>query len=100
MHWLKRWFDRRAERVPNHPRATFRPQVETLEERQVPTVYYSGGNLLPHVEAQALYYGSEWSTVPTYSAQSATLDTFLKGITGGTYMDALTRAGYNVGRGS
>jgi hypothetical protein len=39
-----------------------------LEERQVlsvalsvPPVTYHGGALLPHVEVQALYYGSDWN---------------------------------------
>jgi hypothetical protein len=74
--------------------------LEALEDRQVPTVQYFGGNLLPHVEAQALFLGNEWSTVPADAAETATLDTFLKDLTGGAYMDALTRAGYNVGRGT
>lgn len=100
MHWLTCWFGRRARRAAQRVRATFRPQVETLEERQVPTVLYYGGNLLPQVEAQALYYGNEWSSVPAYSAQTATLDSFLKDITGGAYLDALRRAGYGVGHGT
>jgi hypothetical protein len=63
-------------------------------------VSYFGGNVLPHVEAQALFLGSDWSTVPADAAQAATLDAFLKDATGGSYLDALTRAGYGVGRGS
>jgi hypothetical protein len=74
--------------------------VEGLENRQVPTVTYFGGNLLPHVEAQAVYLGNTWSSSPANTAQAATLDSFLKDVTGGAYMDALTRAGYGVGRGT
>lgn len=93
MSWFTFWPGKR-------PCAAARPQVESLEERQVPTVFYYGGNLLPHVEAQALYLGNEWSTVAADAAQTATLDAFLKDVTGGAYMDALARAGYGVGRGT
>jgi hypothetical protein len=77
-----------------------RPAVEALEARDVPTVNFYGGNLLPHVEAQALYYGSAWATVPAYANQAAALNVYLATVTGGAYMDALTRAGYGVGRGT
>ncbi len=94
-----RWFTpRKAASLPSG-RAAFRPRLESLEARDVPTVYYYGGNLLPHVEVQPLYYGSGWTT-PTYAAQTATLNAFASDITGGAYMDALTRAGYGVGRGT
>jgi hypothetical protein len=95
-----RWFGRRSRRTVQRPRAKFRPQLEALEQRQVPTVLYYGGNLLPQVETQALYYGNEWSSVSADSAQMATLDSFLKDITGGAYLDALRRAGYGVSRGT
>src|SRR5262245_23420763 len=77
-----------------------RLEFETLEDRRVPTVQYFRGNLLPHVEAQALFLGGEWSSDATASAQTTTVNSFLKDITGGAYMDALTRAGYGVGRGT
>jgi hypothetical protein len=65
----------------------------------VPTVSFFGGNLLPQVQAQALYLGNEFSSAPA-SAETATLDAFLKDITGGPYLQALANAGYNVGPGS
>jgi hypothetical protein len=100
MSWFSRWVWGRS-RAAGAPRRTFsRPQVEALEERQVPTVSYFGGNVLPHVEAQALFLGNEWSSVPANAAQAATLNGFLTDVTGGSYLDALTRAGYGVGRGS
>src|SRR5262249_27178702 len=74
-------------------------RVEALEGREVPTVSFFGGNLLSHVQAQALYLGNEFSSAPA-NAETATLDAFLKDVTGGPYMQALTRAGYNVGTGS
>ena len=76
--------------------STARLHLESLEERQVPTVTFHGGNLLAHVETQALYLGNAWSTQST----PAQLDGFLGNVTGGAYMDALTRAGYNLGRGT
>jgi hypothetical protein len=77
-----------------------RLHAEALEQRLVPTVQYFGGNVLPQVQAQALYLGSEWSAIASDAALTPTLDAFLKDLTGGSYMDALTRAGYGVGRGS
>src|SRR5689334_17745432 len=101
MGWFSRWFGRRSPARRSSPRPrNVRPQVEGLEARDVPTVNYYGGNLLPHVEAQALYYGNEWSTVSADAATTQTVDAFLKDITGGAYMDALTQAGYGVGRGT
>jgi hypothetical protein len=76
-----------------------RLQVEALEDRQVPTVSFFGGNVLPQVQAQALYLGNEFASAPA-NTEPATLDGFLKDVTGGPYMQALTRAGYNVGPGS
>jgi hypothetical protein len=76
-----------------------RPRVEALEVRQVPTVSFFGGNVLPQVQAQALYLGSAFSSTPANSV-TAPADAFLKDVTGGPYMQALARAGYNVGPGS
>jgi hypothetical protein len=76
-----------------------RLQVEALEDRQVPTVSFFGGNLLPQVQAQALFLGNEFSSAPA-NTETATLDAFLKDVTGGPYLQALARAGYNVGPGS
>ena len=100
MRWLPRRPGRRPHGAAPRPRPTARLHLEVLEGREVPAVLYYGGNLLPHVAAQALYLGNEWSSVPAYAGQAATVDSFLTALTGGAYMDALTRAGYNVGRGS
>src|SRR3954464_138917 len=98
MSWFPRWFGKRSG-VARTPRRTSpaRLQVETLERRDVPTVSYFGGNVLPHVEAQALFLGNEWAPA---TAQTTTVNNFLTDVTGGAYMDALTRAGYGVGRGT
>jgi hypothetical protein len=99
MSWFTRLLGGRPRATVSLPRPAVRLGIEALEQRQVPTVQYFGGNLLPHVEAQALYYGNEWSAAPN-NAQTATLDAFLHDLTGGAYLQALTRAGYNVGTGT
>ena len=81
------------------PRPRPHLEIEGLESRLVPTVTYHGGALLPQVEVQALYYGSDWAT-PAYTQQRAYLDGFLQNVVHSTYMDMLSNAGYNVGRGS
>jgi hypothetical protein len=95
-----RWFGKRSS-VAAGTRGlnSLRPQFDVLEDRQVPTVSFFGGNLLSQVQAQALYLGNEFSSAPA-SPEMATLDTFLKDVTGGPYLQALASAGYNVGPGS
>ena len=100
MHWFMRWFGKCSSvaarsRRPNAARL----RLEALEDRQVPTVSFFGGNLLPQVQAQALYLGNEFASAPA-GTETATLDAFLKDLTGGPYLQALQRAGYNVGPGS
>jgi hypothetical protein len=96
---LRGLFGRRAARASH--RSTTRPRIEALEDRTVPTgVSYHGGPVLPHVEVQAMYYGSEWASDPSLSAQQASLDSFLNGLVTGPYMDMLSKAGYKVGKGS
>jgi hypothetical protein len=99
-----RWFSRVLSTSSRaaHPDHPTRPalRLESLEGRDVPTVSYFGGNLLPHVEAQAVFYGNEWSAPTASQPTPATIDGSLRDLVGGAYMDALTRAGYGVGRGS
>lgn len=97
MNWLRRLL---AGTKTARPPGSVRLELEALEDRRTPTITYHGGNLMPHVEAQALYLGSDWSSNPTYSQQRQTLDGFIRTLVGGVYMDMLTNAGYNVGRGS
>ncbi len=100
MSWFMRHFGKRSSvaAVSRRPRHA-RPRIEALEDRQVPTVSFFGGNLLSQVQAQALYLGNEFSSAAA-STEPATLDAFLKDVTGGAYLQALQRAGYNVGPGS
>ena len=47
-------------------RSRFQPTLECLEDRLVPTVTYHGGTLLPHVEVQGMYLGSDWYNISAY----------------------------------
>ena len=49
-----------------HSRFCFRPVLECLDDRLVPTVTYHGGALLPHVEVQGMYLGSDWYNISAY----------------------------------
>jgi hypothetical protein len=82
----------------SQPRVWLR--LEVLEDRTVPTVTYHGGALLPSVEAQGVYLGDLWQNDPTLHAQTSYLESYLGSVVSGSYMDALTNAGYNVGRGT
>jgi hypothetical protein len=103
--WISRMFkkesrvDSRSGRQQNRRSSPTRPRVEALEGRQVPTVSFLGGNVLSQVQAQALYLGNAFSS-SSVKTDTATLDAFLKDVTGGPYLQALTRAGYNVRPGS
>jgi hypothetical protein len=77
-----------------------RPRLEGLEDRLVPTVTYHGGGVLPHVEVQGLYLGSDFYNYSTYYQQTGQLEGFLSSVVNSSYFDALTAAGYGVGRGS
>jgi hypothetical protein len=98
---MAKWLGGPGRRKVAAVRKTVRARLalEALEDRQVLTVSFFGGNLLPQVQAQALYLGNEFSSAPA-NTQPATLDAFLKDLTGGPYLQALARAGYNVGPGS
>ncbi len=79
----------------------WRPRAyESLESRELLTVTYHGGELLQNVEAQAVYLGSDWSTSATLKTQAAAVDQYLGYLVQSPYMDMLTAAGYNVGRGT
>jgi hypothetical protein len=84
------------------PRSRFHflPTLECLEDRLVPTVTYHGGALLPHVEVQGLYLGSDWYNYSTYYNQTSQFETFNRFLPQSSYMDLLTQLGYSVGRGS
>ena len=73
---------------------------ERMESREVLSVTFHGGQLLSNVEAQPVYLGSDWSTNQTLNNSTASIDTFVGYLVQSPYMDMLTQAGYNVGRGT
>jgi hypothetical protein len=87
-------------RTRSTPRTTVRLQLEGLEERMVPTVNYYGGGVLPSVQAQALFFGNQYSSNSTYYNDAGQLNNFTGFIVNSGYMDMLHNAGYGVGRGS
>ena len=103
--WISRMLRKKSWPVSRSGRQQYRRpsparlRVEALEDRRVPTVSFFGGNLLPQVQAQAVFLGQEFSSAPA-NTETAALDASLKDITGGPFMQALARAGFNVGPGS
>jgi hypothetical protein len=102
---LRKLFAIRAARRPQAGRKdgvarTARPQLEALEERQVPTVTYHGGALLDHVKVETYFYGPNWNTDATLLSQRGQLNSYLGYLVSGPYMDMLSNAGYGVGRGT
>jgi hypothetical protein len=102
MQWLTKFLGKRSKSSGRPSRAVRRTrlQLEALEERQVPTVTYHGGALLPHVEVNALYYGQNWGSNPTLYNVTGQVEGYLNYIVNSPYVDMLTNAGYGVGRGS
>src|SRR4051812_7638314 len=81
-------------------RAVGAGRFEQLESRELLTVTYHGGALLSKVEAQGVYLGSDWAANSSLNSQAAALDQYVGYLVNSPYMDMLTTAGYNVGRGS
>src|SRR5436853_189239 len=75
-------------------------RFEQLESREMLTVTYHGGALLSTVEAQGVYLGSDWAANSSLNSQAAALDQYVGYVVNSPYMDMLTTAGYDVGRGS
>jgi hypothetical protein len=113
---MKRFFlsarslwQKRSQESRKSSAANFRPTLECLEDRVVPTAVTNphNGPVMPKVEVQALYLGSDWySNMPSsqpalnYFQLAETLDLYLQSIVNSSYMDMLSNAGYGVGRGS
>src|ERR1700722_9893572 len=91
--------DKKSLKIARTPEYRARPQLETLEDRTVPTVTYHGGNLLEAVQVQGVYLGNEWYNA-TYLNQAYFFEGYLNTLVNSSFMDALTKAGYGVGRGS
>lgn len=104
--WLSRFnpFAPRCEhtpsRLPAAARPSFRPSLEALEDRCVPTVDYFGGPVIPHVEVNTLFLGQQWvpSSPNNDSVIGYGMNAYLQSIVNSPYMDMLSQ--YGVGRGS
>jgi hypothetical protein len=108
--WLHKMFSKQSHHRQAKAPLRTRLQLECLEDRRLMsfTPPAPGAVLLPHVEVQALYYGSGWNTgltttlgMPRGQTQTQTsyLNGFLNNITHSSYMNMLTNAGYGVGYG-
>src|SRR6478752_180596 len=103
----RRLFDARRVReakrnAPSRPLAK-RPArcwFERLESREVFSATFHGGALIPHVEAQAVFLGSQWNSNATLEIEADSINKYLGGLVQSPYMDMLTDAGYNVGQGT
>ena len=58
---LKRFV--RPTKARGSSRRRVRPSLETLENREVPTVTYHGGPLLTSVKIENYFYGPAWNAV-------------------------------------
>jgi hypothetical protein len=61
---------------------------------------YHGGPVLSHASVEAVFIGPQWASDPGLQAQAGQLEGYLQFLTGSSFMDMLTRAGYRVGRGT
>jgi hypothetical protein len=98
--WLRQLFRNSPARGHRPTSRRVRLALENLEDRQVMSVTYWGGNVLPNVKVQGLYVGDQWSSNATLAGQLNYLDGFLNNVVNSRYMDMLNNAGYGVGRGS
>jgi hypothetical protein len=106
MSFIRRTLDRFRQSAETSRRAarssstSFRPSLESLEDRCVPTVDFYGGPVIPNVQVNTLFLGQQWEATSPNSLNSFQigLNGFLKTIVNSPYMDALNQ--YGVGRGS
>jgi hypothetical protein len=75
-------------------------QVEGLESRQLLTVTYHAGAIIPHVATQDIFLGSNWKSDPNLQTTAAKLDQFMSIMVQSPFMDMMGTAGYGIGRGS
>jgi hypothetical protein len=95
LNWLTKRFT--TVRPAARPERRARLSLDQLEDRMVPTVVNYGGPILPHVEIQPVFYGSNWSSTPSQVTQ---FQNYLNYLATSPYMDMLANAGYGVGQGS
>lgn len=91
---------RRCRQQRTSPYTALSAYVEQLESRELLSYTYHGGALIPNVQAQAIYLGSDWTTKHGLNVQGGNLDQFISTMVASKYVDGLTLAGYNVFRGT
>lgn len=74
---------------PRRTPARFRPGLEPLDERLVPSITYNNGPVMYHPYVSAIYLGNAWKTDPSLMHERQQLDNFLTDIVNSPYMDAL-----------
>jgi hypothetical protein len=62
-------------------------------------VAFGGGNVLLRPKVQAPYLGQAWANDPLLNGQSVLFERYLQFIVNSSYMDMLTAAGYDDGKG-
>ena len=104
MNWLRKCLSR--PRAAARPPLPVKPRLEPLERREVMSVAFQGGAVLPQVEVQGVYYGIGWhdtaANLQGYSPYQLTsyLESELGYLVQSPFMDTLSDAGFGVGRGS
>jgi hypothetical protein len=101
MKQLLNWFQRLSKAVSTKRKlrtGTFRPGVEFLEDRLVPSLVHGSGPVLQQVQVETLFLGQQWQNDSTYSSLRNNLNDFLQNLTGSSYMDLMSQ--YGVGHGS
>jgi hypothetical protein len=75
----------------------FKPNLMALDRRNLPSVSFQGGPVIPHVDVHNVFYGQGWAGADKYGLQRAALNQFQSDITGSPYLAMLGE--YGVGRG-
>jgi hypothetical protein len=93
--WTTLWLRHKAHPCKCRPAIFFRPWLELLEDRVVPALAYHGGPIIPNVQAQAVFLGSNWN-----QAQTAPFNNFLQSVAGtstttSAYLNLLGAAGFS-----
>jgi hypothetical protein len=91
---------RRRRHEFTRPLSTFAAQVEKLESRELLTVTFHGGTVIPNVANQNVFLGSDWTTSHLNNQQAGQFDQEMATLVNSKFMDGLTLAGYNVYRGT
>jgi hypothetical protein len=100
MYRFQKWFRKssRTDRRSNRRSQTFRPTMGQLEERQLLTLAYYGGPVIPNVQVETLYLGQDWADSSRNLPMAQQLTNFFTWITNSPYMDSLGKYGVNPGQ--